>query len=91
MSESRKSGGFDLQRIRDELVCPLCISTLQKPRSLHCLHSYCEACLVKLHQCNVSSNVLLCPECRLKTTLPEEGVTGMCSIEQQLICCRSKF
>ena len=69
--------GFDLQSIRDELICPMCISTFQEPRSLHCLHSYCEACLVGLYKANVASDVLFCPECRTKTTLPENGVKGI--------------
>lgn len=62
----------------DELICPLCMGTFEQPRSLNCLHSYCEGCLVGLQRATGSkSQVLACPECRAATQLTAAGVKGL--------------
>ena len=63
-----------------ELICPLCICTFKQPRSLSCLHSYCEGCLYGLVKATGSkSQVLSCPECRTDTQLTVGGVEGQWS------------
>ena len=64
----------------DELICPLCIGTFTDPRSLQCLHSYCEGCLAGLQKASQDRNVLSCPECRAETILSADGVKGKLKI-----------
>ena len=61
---------------KEELICPLCMSFYKNPRSLQCLHSYCEECLVGLHSSSKCSDTVQCPECRARTLLPGGGVQG---------------
>lgn len=61
----------------DELICPLCMGTFEQPRSLNCLHSYCEGCLLGLVRATATkTQVLSCPECRASTQLTASGVRG---------------
>ena len=69
-----------LEQAKDELICAICTEFLDRPRSLVCLHSFCEQCLKHMHRVsNVTANLgfLTCPECRAKTDLPSEGVQGI--------------
>ncbi|KAL3879994.1 hypothetical protein ACJMK2_032266 [Sinanodonta woodiana] len=55
--------------------CPICIDILKKPRSLPCLHSFCESCLgdyigsVFKRKPGLASS-FPCPSCRADTNLP---------------------
>ncbi len=71
------AGAMDSPRaLQDEIICPLCCSVFNNPRTLHCLHSYCEDCLFHFHQSKHFSDTLDCPECREVTVLEEEGIHG---------------
>ena len=61
---------------QDELICPICCDFFDNPRSLGCLHSFCESCLFSLQSVSSTPDVLVCPECRTETALPPKGVTG---------------
>lgn len=61
---------------KEELICPLCMSFYKNPRSLQCLHSYCEECLVGLHGSSKCNDTVQCPECRARTLLPGGGIQG---------------
>ena len=61
---------------KEELICPLCMSFYKNPRSLQCLHSYCEECLVGLHGSSKCCDTVQCPECRARTLLPGGGIQG---------------
>ena len=63
-----------LQRLEDELACPVCLETLSRPRVLACQHTFCERCLLRL--AGVAERVL-CPTCRRATPLPPEGVKSL--------------
>ncbi len=70
-----------VQEAKDELICCICTDLLSQPRSLKCLHTFCEECLNGLHRHqvtvpNTTADVLVCPECRSETELPPQGVTG---------------
>ena len=67
---------LSLESVLDELICPLCIDTFSQPRSLQCLHSYCEKCLEGLQKATKVSEGVRCPECRAWTELPHGGVKG---------------
>ncbi|XP_077987683.1 tripartite motif-containing protein 2-like [Glandiceps talaboti] len=57
------------------LQCAFCLERLRKPKILHCLHTFCEACLEKWVKKNYGK--LVCPVCRNEYPLPEEGISGL--------------
>lgn len=67
-----------LEQAKDELICAICTEFLDRPRSLVCLHSFCEHCLKHLKRASTAHpGFLVCPECRARTELPSEGVQGL--------------
>ena len=52
------------------LSCPICHQLYKKPKSLPCLHSYCEECLVKLQE----GSDLICTVCKQTTQIPSDGM-----------------
>ena len=72
----------NLQQLTTELTqCAICLGELKDPRCLPCLHSFCERCLhsslkVYEHSLWKGNNDFHCPNCRKKTTIPHNGITG---------------
>ena len=60
------TGGFDDLNIFE---CAVCFNNMldRSPRSLKCLHSFCETCLQKL----VEDNYIICPTCRNVTEVQD--------------------
>lgn len=78
-SQTAAAGASNRVRLaKEELICPLCMSFYKNPRSLQCLHSYCEECLESLHRSSKCIDTVQCPECRASTLLPGDGVQGKC-------------
>ncbi|KAI8498628.1 hypothetical protein Bbelb_238300 [Branchiostoma belcheri] len=74
----------------DFLECKICLQPFKEPKTLPCLHTFCEDCLenVVLQQDELDSsdssdddeeetNKFPCPICRTETVLPEGGVSGL--------------
>ena len=74
-------GGKLAQEIHDEfLVCKICLELYKTPKSLNCLHTFCEQC-VESHVQSESTykkysdyRDFTCPLCRKRTQLPIGGV-----------------
>ncbi|KAL9986009.1 hypothetical protein ACROYT_G000062, partial [Oculina patagonica] len=65
----------DIMDLETTATCPLCSETLQDPKTLPCLHSFCLLCLDNLarierrrHQDKIS-----CPICQTSILIPEEN------------------
>ena len=69
-----------MQRIREELICAVCLDFLREPKVLLCAHSFCQQCLREmvnrqrprqqpLAARGPSSTALECPSCRHVTHL----------------------
>ena len=77
---SSKSGVL-AQQIHDEfLTCKICLEGFSNPKSLDCLHTFCEDC-IENHANSESSykkysdyREFTCPLCRKRTNLPLGGV-----------------
>ena len=55
--------------------CSLCLHTYERPRSLPCLHSFCQACLQEHLDKNAKPDRTVdCPNCRKVATIPRGGV-----------------
>ncbi len=75
------TGGKLVQEIHDEfLVCKICLECYKTPKSLNCLHTFCECC-IESHVMSESTykkysdyREFTCPLCRKRTQLPIGGV-----------------
>ncbi len=65
--------------LREMLTCPICMDEFRSPRSLPCLHTFCQVCLgdylVRKHV--RPGTTFPCPTCRESVFLPKEGVKGL--------------
>ena len=63
-----------LLKLEEQLTCPVCLDHYTNPKTLPCLHSFCQHCLegFSLDKKN-ETYYLSCPTCRHCTELPEEG------------------
>ena len=66
MASSQSDDGSDLYD------CQVCLHFMmnKNPRTLHCLHTFCEDCLQKL----LNNKTIQCPTCRSVTTIVENDV-----------------
>uniref|UniRef100_A0A8C5KA19 E3 ubiquitin-protein ligase TRIM56 n=1 Tax=Jaculus jaculus TaxID=51337 RepID=A0A8C5KA19_JACJA len=56
----------------DFLACKICLEQLRAPKTLPCLHTYCQDCLSQL----ADRGQVRCPECREVVPIPPGGVTA---------------
>ena len=56
----------------DFLACKICLEQLRVPKTLPCLHTYCQDCLAQLAE----GSRLRCPECRESVPVPPAGVAA---------------
>uniref|UniRef100_A0A1X7TI18 B box-type domain-containing protein n=1 Tax=Amphimedon queenslandica TaxID=400682 RepID=A0A1X7TI18_AMPQE len=63
-----------LKLAEEQLTCPVCLDHYINPKTLPCLHSFCQHCLEGLPlDKNNETYYLFCPTCRHRTELPENG------------------
>ena len=60
-----------LEKIEEQLTCAVCFNIYTNPKTLPCLHSFCQQCLVRL-PVNSQGNkrFIACPTCRTSVELP---------------------
>ena len=66
-----------MEKVREELICAICLDFLRNPKVLRCAHSFCQQCLCeivngqkKLKQNATARSIgLECPSCRHVTNL----------------------
>ncbi|XP_069845348.1 E3 ubiquitin-protein ligase TRIM56 [Dipodomys merriami] len=56
----------------DFLACKICLEQLRMPKTLPCLHTYCQDCLAQLAE----GGRVRCPECRETVPVPGAGVAA---------------
>ena len=66
-----------LKIFEDQLNCGICLDTYKDPKLLNCFHVFCTQCLQPLVRQTAQKQTLQCPNCRLVTTLPQNGVPGL--------------
>ena len=63
-----------LLKLEEQLTCPVCLDHYTNPKTLPCLHSFCQDCLEGLPLDKKNETYYLsCPTCRHCTELQEEG------------------
>uniref|UniRef100_A0A1X7UGU5 Uncharacterized protein n=1 Tax=Amphimedon queenslandica TaxID=400682 RepID=A0A1X7UGU5_AMPQE len=74
MATKPSSSSPGLLKLEEQLTCPVCLDHYANPKTLPCLHSFCEHCLEGLPLDKKNETYYLsCPTCRHCTELPEEG------------------
>ena len=66
-----------LLKLEEQLTCHVCLDLYTNPKTLPCLHSFCQECLEGLPQereARGDTYYLSCPTCRQCTEVPREGV-----------------
>ena len=79
MAEQVSSSSEALKKLEDQLTCPICLEHLTNPKTLPCLHSFCQHCLqaVPLDLVESAKYLITCPSCRSSCEVPETGVAGL--------------
>ena len=63
-----------LLKLEEQLTCAVCFDIYTNPKTLPCLHSFCEACIERFLQDKEGETYYLsCPTCRRRTELPGGG------------------
>ncbi|ETE62715.1 Zinc finger protein RFP, partial [Ophiophagus hannah] len=51
------------RRLKEELICSICLDRFHDPVSIHCGHTFCQACIIK-HWDFIDKKHFHCPKCR---------------------------
>ena len=74
MATKPSSSSPGLLKLEEQLTCPVCLDHYTNPKTLPCLHSFCQHCLEGLPLDKKNETYYLsCPTCCHCTELPEEG------------------
>ena len=74
---SSSSSQQALQKLNEQLTCPICLEPYTDPKLLQCFHVFCENCLKPLARQTPQGQVVECPICRQPTSLPQNGIPGL--------------
>ena len=71
MAEAPNLYAESLEKLDQELTCPICLKHFEEPKVLQCCHYYCRECIVQLRaRTRGKSDYFQCPECRMEIRLP---------------------
>ena len=74
MATPPSSDSPGLLKLEEQLTCSVCLDLYNNPKTLPCLHSFCEACIEQLPQDKEGETYYIsCPTCRHRTELPGGG------------------
>ena len=70
-----KGSSFPLVKLQDQLTCGKCHNLYTKPKTLSCLHSFCQECIEELD--TIPTFSVACPTCHQHTEIPDHaGAAG---------------
>ena len=78
-----KGSSFPLVKLQDQLTCGKCHNLYTKPKTLSCLHSFCQECIEGL--ATIPTFSVACPTCHQHTELPDHAGAAGFSVAPQII------
>ena len=77
MAETSSAPSNALKKFEEQLTCSLCLDYYVNPKTLPCLHPFCQQCLEGLPlDLQGKKQFISCPTCRTPTEVPEAGIAG---------------
>ena len=74
MAEQVPTSSTALDKLQEQLTCPVCLSQFDSPKTLPCLHSFCLKCIQLLPvDLEKGKHVINCPTCRKTAQVPDKG------------------
>ena len=74
MAEQVPTPSTALDKLQEQLTCPVCLSQFDSPKTLPCLHSFCLKCIQQLPvDLEEGKHVISCPTCRKAAHIPDKG------------------
>ena len=79
--EEKSRSSSALFKLEEQLTCSVCLEIYTNPKTLPCLHSFCQDCLFGLisrdvQQSDKNEDFISCPSCRLRVDIPG-GVSSL--------------
>jgi len=62
-----------LTDLKEQLKCALCLELLVEPKTLSCLHTFCEQCILSVVASERRLKIVKCPLCRENVDIPRGG------------------
>ena len=94
MAEQVPTPSTALDKFQEQLICPVCLSQFNSPKTLPCLHSFFLKCIQQLPvDLEKGKHVISCPTCRKTTQVPDKGpadlptafvINSLVEIQEQL-------
>ena len=76
-ADFRQSIAVNLDKFKEELICPLCLDVFNEPKKLPCDHVYCkDPCLTGLAK-QSGDGTISCPECRKVAEIPDNDISKL--------------
>ena len=75
MAEQVPTPSTALDKLQEQLTCPVCLSQFDGPKTLPCLHSFCLKCIQQLPVDleKAAKYVISCPTCCKTARVPDKG------------------
>ena len=70
------SSSTALKKLEEQLTCAICLDLYKNPKTLPCLHSFCQQCLEGLPMDPQGDNYIFCYTCDHRTKLPQPTGAG---------------
>ena len=94
MAEQVPTPSTALDKLCQQLTCPVCLGQFNSPKTLPCLHSFCLKCIQQLPVgLEKGKHVIRCPTCRKTAKVPDKGpvdlptafvINSLVEIQEQL-------
>ena len=72
MAEAPSLYAESLEKLDQELTCPICLKHFEEPKLMTCCHYYCLECMVQMRARIKEKDYFQCPECRQEIRLPAD-------------------
>ena len=66
-----------LEKIAQQVICPICMDIYRHPKALSCLHTYCKECVQSLVHRRSKDQEITCPQCRKAVPVTGNNVDNL--------------